>query len=70
MEGMENSKMGSRRRDLMAPCKGCQERNPGCHDRCGAYEKYRETVARKNENLKAHEWNVYDPMAPKRRRDL
>ena len=70
MEGLENSKMGSRRRDLTAPCKGCSQRYPGCHDRCGKYGEFRATVARKNEDLKAHQWDVYDPMAPKRRRDL
>lgn len=34
MDGMENSKMGSRRKELTAPCKGCKERFPGCHDGC------------------------------------
>lgn len=70
MEGLENSKIGSRRKELTAPCKGCQERVPGCHDRCGRYGEFRATVVRKNEHMKAHQWEVYDPMEPKRRRDL
>ena len=40
MEGLENSTMGSRRKELIAPCKGCLVRTPGCHDRCPSYQAW------------------------------
>ena len=70
MEGMEFSKMGSRRKELTAPCKGCGERKPRCHDHCGKYGEFRKVVEKKNKHMKAHKWDMYDPMAQKRRRDL
>ena len=24
----------------LAPCKGCEQRNPSCHDSCGAYQDF------------------------------
>lgn len=71
MQGLENNRMGSRRKELIAPCKGCGKREPGCHDRCEGYKEY----CKVNEQRKAYELEhcretVWDPLAPKRRRDL
>lgn len=70
MDGMENSKMGSRRKELTAPCKGCKERFQGCHDGCQGYKEFQAAVAEKNKYMKRSRWDCYDPLAPKRRRDL
>lgn len=38
------------------PCKGCRERHEACHDRCPAYQRFREEVARIREaERQAHE---------------
>lgn len=71
MDGMENKRMGSRRKELIAPCKGCEKRVPGCHDGCEGYLEFR----RQNEIKRRYEaeymsHSVYDPLAPKRKRDL
>lgn len=55
MDGLENSKIGSRRKELTAPCKGCQKRTPGCHDRCSAYLEFKAAVSKKNEYLRRNE---------------
>ena len=71
MEGMHNQKMGSARKDLTPPCKGCPERHTACHDSCGKYAEYKGRL----EDLKAYEEKnknmyVYDPLAPKFKRDI
>lgn len=33
----------------MAPCWGCEEREPGCHGKCDAFRAWREKVDRANE---------------------
>ena len=70
MDGLENSKMGSRRKELIAPCKGCKERLPGCHDGCAGYQEFKQRVIEKNRYMVKSRWDCYDPQAPKRRRDL
>lgn len=70
MDGLENMAMGSRRKEMVAPCKGCPRKTPGCHDQCQAYKEFQVVVKQKNANLKANQWDVYDRMAPKRGRDL
>ena len=34
----------------IAPCMGCNDRNPGCHDRCPRYREWAEmkSIIRKN----------------------
>ena len=32
------------------PCKGCEERNPGCHGKCPKYFQWKLELARVNEN--------------------
>lgn len=64
-------RMGSMRKDLMAPCKGCQKRHTACHDRCEDFQAFRGRVEQLREYRKQHEGDeVWDPLAPKRRRDL
>lgn len=70
MDGLYNQRPGSHRRELVAPCKGCRERTPGCHDHCERYAQYKGVVADKNAYMKRSQWDEYDPLAPKRRRDL
>lgn len=43
---------------VVAPCKDCEERELGCHDRCEKYQTFRE--ARKEFNRKVAEFNKYD----------
>ena len=38
----------------MAPCWGCQEREPGCHDRCDAFKEWRKIVDAANEARRAY----------------
>ena len=73
MDAMHNAKPGSNRRELTAPCKGCHReiKKPGCHDHCGDYAEFREINEQKRQYEKQHSNNVlYDPLAPKRRRDF
>ena len=32
--------------NVMAPCKGCQDRKLACHDRCDKYKIYKEEINR------------------------
>ena len=70
MDGLENSTMGSRRKDLIAPCKGCQRKRPGCHDGCGDYLEFKAVVSQKNEYLRKHERPMWDMAAGSWRRAL
>ena len=71
MDGLENRTMGSKRADLTAPCKGCGERKPGCHDRCEGYAAFRAVLGQARSYEAENSSHVlWDPMAPKRRRDL
>lgn len=39
-----------------APCKGCQEREVGCHATCERYQQWHEELNRKNQEMaKEHE---------------
>jgi hypothetical protein len=42
----------------VAPCKDCQEREPGCHDRCEKYQEFRKT--RREFNQKMGELGIYN----------
>ena len=70
MEGMDNQRTGSRRKDLIPPCKDCGERNPGCHDHCSRYAEYKQRMEQVRAYMKRVEetGEYYDPMAPVRRR--
>lgn len=70
MYGVTNPKMGSRRKELVAPCMGCEEKHPGCHGGCDRYKEYREGLSRLHLYEKKHEaaGEVKDPMAPSKRR--
>lgn len=70
MDGLENATMGSRRKELIAPCKGCLVRTPGCHDRCSAYMEFKAVLAEKNEHLRKHERPRWDRAAGGGRREL
>lgn len=70
MDGLEHMTMGSRRKELTAPCKGCQKRRPGCHDQCSDYLEFKAVVSQKNEYLRKNERPKWDCMAGKWRRDL
>lgn len=70
MEGLENATMGSRRKELIAPCKGCLVRTPGCHDRCADYMEFKAVVSKKNEYLRKNERPVWDRAAGPWRREL
>ncbi len=48
-----------------APCKDCQERELGCHDRCEKYQAFR--VERQEYNLKIAEINGFDNYITKRK---
>lgn len=34
---------------LFAPCKGCEQREIGCHSSCGRYREYRQAMDEYNE---------------------
>lgn len=38
----------------MAPCWGCMDREPGCHDRCDAFKEWRKKVDAANEAMRAY----------------
>lgn len=38
----------------MAPCWGCPDREPGCHDRCDAFKAWRKNVDKVNEARRAY----------------
>lgn len=61
MDGLEEKRMGSRRAELVAPCKGCGARKPGCHDKCQAFQGFRVRLEEKRKYEKANEHNVIDP---------
>ena len=61
MDGLEEKRMGSRRAELTAPCKGCGDRKPGCHDKCQAFRGFRERLEEKRKYEMANEYNVIDP---------
>lgn len=42
----------------VAPCKDCQERESGCHDRCEKYQAFK--AERRELNLKMHELSSYN----------
>lgn len=75
MDGVNNKRMGSRRKELQAPCMKCEtehpgERHPGRHDHCGRYKEFKEMreVLRNYEKQNESAGAVYDPLAPVRRR--
>lgn len=71
MDALDEQRMGSRRRDLIAPCFGCRERETGCHDRCIGYAEFKGTLEVKRKYEEANKDNIiYDKMAPKWRRGL
>ena len=36
----------------ISPCKGCEEREPGCHTNCMAYKKWHAEDIKQKEKLK------------------
>lgn len=42
----------------VAPCKDCQEKELGCHDRCEKYQEFRKT--RREFNQKMSEFGIYN----------
>lgn len=36
----------------MAPCKDCQDREPGCHGKCEKYKEFREALDKENAKRK------------------
>lgn len=43
-----------------APCKNCEKREFGCHDRCADYQTFKKDCLNYNLQLaKAHDANVY-----------
>lgn len=71
MDALDEQRIGSRRRDLIAPCFGCREREPGCHDRCIRYAAFKGTLEVKRKYEEANKDNIiYDKMEPKWRRGL
>lgn len=70
MDGVNNQRMGSRRKELTAPCMGSQERTPGCHDSCTrGYKAYKQELEALHQYQKANQsaGELYDPSAPVRR---
>lgn len=51
-------RMGSRRKDLMSPCKGCGLHTPGCHSGCDGYAEFREKLKAVREYQKEHRYEV------------
>ena len=70
MDGLENAKMGSMRKELTAPCMGCERKTPGCYDKCSSYEEFKAMVSKKNEYLRKHERPRWDLAAGGGRREL
>ena len=46
IERFYKSKMNNDMYNVMAPCKGCQDRQLACHDRCDKYKIYKEEINR------------------------
>ena len=36
------------------PCKGCAERYPGCHDKCGKYKEWKANLEKVNEKRRKY----------------
>lgn len=48
---------------IKAPCKDCENRYVGCHDRCKKYQEYKKQSDEERENahaLKAEEMKILD----------
>ena len=37
---------------MMSPCKDCDERVPNCHSKCDKYKEFRDTLDRRNEQIR------------------
>lgn len=68
IDGLENPRCGSQRKDLIAPCLGCEKRNPGCHDKCEMYLAFKERVEKKNRYFNNTQWDIHDRQRPLRNR--
>lgn len=42
---------GGIRKDLIPPCKDCQNKKPGCHDSCDGYHAWRENIRKAQEYM-------------------
>lgn len=44
-----------------APCKGCEERHPGCHAECESYKAWAEARQELNRRMRAEgeDWRAY-----------
>lgn len=44
-----------------APCKGCEERHPGCHSECEGYIEWKKAHEEENEKIRAdgETWRAY-----------
>lgn len=58
IDGLENPKCGSKRAELTAPCKGCKDRKPCCHDSCERYESFKANIAKKNKYMRDSVWDA------------
>ena len=50
----------------ISPCKGCTERNPGCHGSCDRYKEWKERYDAQQEHLKANRYRMLIPMTDAR----
>lgn len=68
----DRMRLGSNRKDLESPCRFCTkpEKRPGCHDHCDDYFEFKNQLERVKKYHEEHKGTIYDPLAPKYRRDL
>ena len=51
------------------PCKDCQDRNPGCHDRCEKFREWRAKIDSRNEAERAFK-QKNDTLSTRKKRAL
>lgn len=70
MDGLCEKRMGTRRKDLLPPCKDCAEKTPGCHDSCNRYGAWQVQNERKRAWERQHNQAApYDPYEMRRRKN-
>ncbi len=53
---------------MIAPCKDCDRRNPGCHDKCEDYQEFHRKKMELRQKIKDAKDKYYGSLALKKRR--
>ena len=54
----------------VSPCKDCQERCLGCHDRCAVYKDWRDRYHAQKQHLEDNRYRLNIPLSPARERKI